>query len=374
VLSRPRLTAASAVVLGAGVTWNVSNVGAVADPLAQAYGTSLAVIGLFTTALFVTHLLAQLPAGRGADRVGARNVGLVAVAAVLAGNAICLLAPEPALAVAGRLVVGIGSGAGFVAGADYARFASSSPLLQGLYGGATMAGGGVAIAVVPQLEDELGWRAPYWSALAIALAVAVVLAASPRDLRARRARAAILADRHLLRLAVVQTATFGLSVVTANWIVSLLTRHGADRGTAATLGALILLGGIVTRPLGGLIIRREPRLAAATVTAGLAGTALGTLLLALPLPLAVLGLAAGIAGLAAGLPFAAVFSGAQRLRPDAPGAAIAFVNSWAVLTVLVLVPLVGLTFSLPGEGRLGFAAIAVCMGAATLVAPRSTTV
>jgi MFS transporter, NNP family, nitrate/nitrite transporter len=329
------------------------------------------VIGLFTTALFVSHLLAQLPAGRNSDRVGARTVGFVAVAAVLAGNVICLLAPLPAVAIVGRLVVGIGSGAGFVAGAEYARFASSSPLLQGLYGGATMAGGGLAIAVVPQLEDELGWRAPYWSALAIAFVVGLTLAVSPRDPRHGRPRAAILADRRLLRLAVVQTATFGLSVVAANWVVSLLTRHGADRTTAATLGALVLLGGIVTRPLGGLLIRRRPDLARVTVTAGLAATALGTLVLALPLPLAVLGLGAGIAGLAAGLPFAAVFSRAQRLRPDAPGAAVAFVNFWAVLTILFVVPPVGLTFSLPGEGRIGFAALAAGAAVALLVAPRA---
>jgi MFS family permease len=332
------------------------------------------VIGLLTTALFVTHLLAQLPSGRGADRLGARTIGFVAVAAVVVGNAICLLTPDAAVAILGRLVAGIGSGGGFVAGAAYVRFASTSPLLQGLYGGATMAGGGLAIAVVPQLESAMGWRAPYWSALVIALVVGVALAVSARDAPPRLPRVAILADRHLLRLAVVQTATFGLSVVTANWVVSLLTRHGAHRSTAATLGALILLGGIVTRPLGGLIIRWRPRRATATMTAGLAGTALGTLVLALPLPLPLLGLGAGVAGLAAGLPFAAVFSAAQRLRPDAPAAAVAFVNVWAVLAILVLVPLVGLTFSLPGEGRIGFAAIAIAMGAATLFAPRSVTV
>jgi MFS transporter, NNP family, nitrate/nitrite transporter len=371
VPARPFVTGIAALILGAGVTWNVSNVGAVADPLAETYGTSLAVIGLFTTALFVTHLLAQLPGGRGADRVGARNVGFVAVAAVLLGNAICLLTPEPGVAIAGRLVVGIGSGAGFVAGAEYARFASSTPLVQGVYGGATMAGGGLAIAVVPFLEDGLGWRAPYWSALVIACAVGLVLALSPRDPRLGRPRAAILADRHLLRLSVVQTATFGFSVVAANWVVSLLTRHGADRQTAAAVGALLLLGGIVTRPLGGLIVRREPQLTQATVTIGLAATALGTLVLALPLPLAVLGLAAGVAGLAAGLPFAAVFSRAQRLRPDAPGAAVAFVNLWAVLAILVLVPLVGLSFSLPGDGRIGFAALAAGSAAAVVVVRRS---
>jgi MFS-type transporter involved in bile tolerance (Atg22 family) len=64
-------------------------------------------------------------------------------------------------------------------------------------------------------------------------------------------------------------------------------------------------------------------------------------------------------GFAAGIPFAAAFAGAQLLQPDDPGAAVGFVNSCATFVILVGTPLVGLTFALPGQGRAGFAAIAV---------------
>ena len=101
--------------------------------------------------------------------------------------------------------------------------------------------------------------------------------------------------------------------------------------------------------------------------ASAAGLALGLALLALPLPLVLLGLGALLAGLAAGVPFAYVFTEAQRLRPDAPGAAIGFVNSWAISAVLVGTPWLGLTFSLPSEGRVGFAVAAV-LAVAVLVA------
>ena len=77
-----------------------------------------------------------------------------------------------------------------------------------------------------------------------------------------------------------------------------------------------------------------------------------------------------LAGLAAGIPFAYVFTEAQRLRPDAPGAAIGFVNSWAISAVLVGTPLLGLTFSLPSEGRVGFAVAAALAALAVLVAPK----
>ena len=77
-----------------------------------------------------------------------------------------------------------------------------------------------------------------------------------------------------------------------------------------------------------------------------------------------------IAGLAAGIPFASAFAGAARMRPDAPGAAVGLVNMIAAVTILVGTPLLGLSFSLPGDGRVGFAVVAV-LWAATALAVRS---
>ena len=91
----------------------------------------------------------------------------------------------------------------------------------------------------------------------------------------------------------------------------------------------------------------------------------------LPLPVALA--AAIVAGTAAGLPFAAVFTAAQRLRPDAPGSAVGLVNGVAILVILAGTPLLGLTFSLPGDGRIGFAVLAGLWAAALAVVPRSST-
>ena len=162
------------LTVGCFLTWNVSNVGAAADPLAAAYGTTLAVVGLLTAALFVTHLASQLPAGIWSDRVGPHRVALVACAAAAAGNAILLIDSSIGLALAGRLVVGIGSGAGFVAGLDLVRAGGGGSVLRGLYGGATMAGGGLALLVLPPLTEATGWRAPYATGLGLAVAAAAV--------------------------------------------------------------------------------------------------------------------------------------------------------------------------------------------------------
>lgn len=358
------------LAIGGCLTWNISNVGAVADPLAGAYGVSLAAIGLLTTALFVTHLLVQLPAGRAADRHGARAVALAAVAAALVGNGILLLDDSYPLAIAGRLVVGLGSGAAFVAGLDLVRAGGGGAPLQGLYGGATMAGGGLALMVVPSLTDATSWRAPYWSAVAFALVAALPTLAATGLPRVGHAGEWILRDRHLLPLGALQAATFGLAVVAGNWAVPLLERRGAESWAAGVAGGLILFAGMLTRPTGGMLTAIVSR--RRLVAFALVGVTAGALLLAVdgPYGLAVLG--ALVLGIAAGIPFAALFAAAQRQRPDAPGAAVALVNACGVLTVLVATPLAGLAFDLPGDGAAAFVAVAGAAAVALLALRRAT--
>lgn len=356
------------LAVGGCLTWSVANVGAVADPLAEAYGVSLPAIGLLTTALFVTALLAQLPAGRGADRHGARAVAFLAIGATLAGCALLLADDSFALALAGRALTGIGTGAGFVAGVDLVRAGGGGPLLQGLYGGATMVGGGLALMVVPPLTEATDWRAPYWTAavLAIAAAVPLLLASDLPGLGHRADR--VVRDARLVPLGVFQAATFGLAVVAGNWAVPLLERRGASAAGAGLAAGLILFAGIVTRPTGGWLAGREGR--RRVVASALVGVAAGAALLAVGGPLWLSGIGAAILGLGAGLPFAVVFAAAQRLRPDAPAAAISVVNATALLVILVGTPLAGLAFELPGDGSLGFAAVAV-LAVAALLALRS---
>lgn len=355
---------AAGLAVGFCLTWNVSNVGAVADPLAEAYGVSLAAVGLLTTALFVTHLLVQLPSGRAADRYGARTVALASIGAVLAGNAVLLVDDAYAPALLGRAIVGLGSGAGFVSGLDLVRAGGGGPVLNGIYGAATMTGGGLALVVVPPLTDADGWRAPYWTAAVLAL-LALVPTVAATHLPRIAHREAVVGDRRLLRLGIIQAASFGLAVIAGNWAVPLLERRDASSAAAGLAAGLILFGGVGTRPLGGTIA--GARHASSAVAFGLVAVAAGSALLALdlPYPLAVVG--ALVLGLGAGVPFAIVFAAAQHLRPDAPASAIGFVNAAAILTILVGTPLAGLAFELPGDGAAAFAAIAALALAALLV-------
>ena len=357
------------LAVGGCLTWNVSNVGAVADPLSDEYGVSLAAIGLLTTALFLTHLLIQLPAGRGADRFGARAVALAAVAATVLGCAILLADDAFGIALAGRAVVGLGSGAGFVAGLDLVRAGGGGPLLQGVYGGATMAGGGLALMVVPALTQATDWRAPYWSALLLALVAALPVLAVSGLSRAGHTGAGVVRDPRLLPLGVLQAASFGLAVVAGNWAVPLLEREGASAAAAGVAAGLVLFAGIVTRPAGGWLAAHGAGRRVAVL--GVAGVACGSAALALGGPLWLSAAAALVLGLGAGLPFAVVFAAAQRLRPDAPAAAMAAVNATAILAILVGTPLAGLAFDLPGDGRIAFATIAALSAGSLVVLRRA---
>jgi hypothetical protein len=80
--------------------------------------------------------------------------------------------------------------------------------------------------------------------------------------------------------------------------------------------------------------------------------------LAIAGPLALSAAGALLLGLAAGIPFAACFAAATRTRPDAPAVAAGMVNMSGNLVIVVCTPLLGLAFSLPGDGRIGFAATA----------------
>jgi MFS family permease len=358
--------------LGLASGWNISNIGAIAQQFAHRYGVGLATVGLFTTALFVTHFAMQIPGGKASDRFGARRTGLLGLAIIGVFNAVALITPSVALAISMRTLIGIGTGFGFLAGSAYIRAVGGSPAAQGVYGGVAVAGGGIALAVVPQVENAIGWRAPFVSAVAVAILGFVLLGLAPGDEPQQRDEraAGVLRDRSLYRLAVLYAASLGLSVVVGNWIVTLLNRDGGlGKGTAGIFGALALALGIFTRPLGGWIMRTHPARIRLAVGASLVAGGAGTALLAVARPPAVAALGAALVGLASGIAFAPVFTGAARLRPDAPAAAVGFVNGVAAFVIVAGTPLLGLSFSLPGGGRAGFAVVAALWAATALALP-----
>jgi MFS family permease len=377
-VSNGRAATAAGVAIGTAVGYNIANVGPAAEVVSRAYDVRLGTVGFLTTALFVTHLVMQLPGGRLVDRHGARRLAGIALAVISVGNVVALVGASFPVGIVARLIVGLGTGVGFVAGSDYVRATVGSTTAQGLYGGAGVGGGGLAIAVVPLTTSALDWRAPYATALAAACVVLISLPLTPRDRRRDQPAAAagsgladVVRDRRLYPLAVAHAASFGLSVIVGNWAVSLLEHDGYGRRLAGAVAALTLLGGLVTRPLGGGAVQRWGERAAPLLAVSMVAGAVGTVLLLLDVALPVRVAGAAALGLAAGLPFAAAFSGAQLMRTDAPGAAVGFINACATLVIALGTPLVGVTFSLAGHGRTGFAAVAALWALSAVAVARS---
>jgi fucose permease len=368
-----RRATAGGIAVGAATGWNLAALGPVATRESHAYGVGLATIGLFVTAQFVMHMAMQIPGGRAADRWGARRSTAVGLAFLVLGNAIALPAATPALGFLGRAIVGIGTGFSFIGGSDYIRARGGSATLQGVYGGSSVLAPGIAIALIPGFARWTGFRAPYLSTIIVVVLAAALLALAPdaaRTVGQHRDRLdwSFVRDSRLYRFATIHSFSFGFSVIVGNWVVTLLEHHGQSKGAAAAVGSLTLLLGFFTRIGGGVALRHAnaSRLVAASLVVGGAAA----IVLALPLALPGYFVAATVLGLAAGIPFARAFTGAAAARPDAPGAAVGFVNAWAALTVVAGTPLVGLTFSLPGDGRIGFVVLGALAALASLATPR----
>lgn len=374
---RRALIAANA--LGGAVSWNLANVGGAPDVVAAHYGIGAAALGVMTTVLFVGKLICLIPGGRAADQFGARRAGGVCLGLVMVGNLGVLLLPTYGPALAFRFVIGAAVGMAFVAGAAYIRGAGGTALAQGVYGGTCVGTGGLAIAAVALLEPALGWKAPFASAAVVAGCglLAVLLGgstAAPVGARTPPRLTHLMTDGRVWRLSAAQAASFGLSVVLGNWATALLVAHGDySRELAGLVGSLVLVGGFIGRPLGGVLSVSRPAWTRDLIRASLIVGALSALLLGRPQPVTVaIGAALGV-GISAGIPFGPLFAGVARIRDDAPGAAIAFMNSPAIATIAILTPLFGVTFSVPGRGRVGLVVVSALWASAALVLPSRET-
>lgn len=360
------------------ISWNLTNTGAIAPVLATHYDVGLVTVGLLTSIAFIAEFAIMIPGGRAIDRFGARRVAAVSLVLCVVGNALLLVLPGIYAALFLRWLLGFGVGAGFVAGSIWitADHRGRSALGQGLFGGISLSGAGLATAVVPLLKGPLGWHSSYWTGLAVAVGALAITVLSPDGGRQAAHETTplrvLVADPVIARLGAMHSASFAFSVILGNWIVTLLTRNlGLSYGSAGIVGGLTLVLGIVGRPLGGWAARRFPERTYALLVASLVLAAVSTAVLSVSHSAALDTLAAGALGLASGIPFGAAVNAVATIFPRAPGEAVGALNLYAVTTIVVGTPLVGAAFSLPGDGRIGFAAVAVLTALAVVTVPRS---
>lgn len=340
---------------------NYTNHAPLALALMHEFGFNQALAGFLTTGIFATHALMQIPGGHIVDRLGAKRVLFCALVWVMLGNL--------AIAVAGaywqlllcKIFTGLGTGVCFVGGARYVHAAATGPrlnLAQGLFGGSVQLGAGFVILAVPRLYLLAGWRTTFLVSAGMALTAAIIwLAAAPNVTSGAappgRFGEMLLAPQ-LWLLGLAQMATFGLSLVVGSWVVVMLTRVLKVPATQAGLiGSLVLLLGIVSRPLGGILRRHmgiRPLLITSLLMIALGCFAFVSGSISLGIALA----AVVLIGMGVGLPYAAMFSRAGALFPGRAGAAMGLVNMLGIFMILGGAPLVGHLADLSGTFRTSF--------------------
>ncbi|HEY7793324.1 MAG TPA: MFS transporter [Gaiellaceae bacterium] len=212
--------------------------------------------------------------GRLADIFGARRVFALGFAVLTGASLVAGFAQSDTVLIAGRAAQGLG--AALLPPAAMALvmslFAGTSefPKAMGIWGAAAPAGGTAGVFLGGVITEWISWR---WTFLINVPVGLVVLAATPRLLPSLAGR------RHRVDLAGAATITAAISaavyaIVTANdngW--GSTTTIGLLAGSAALLGAFVLIERTKEEPLVPLRIFRVPQLASANTVMALLGAA-----------------------------------------------------------------------------------------------------
>ena len=357
--TRVRALAAGCAV-GFAFSANYTNHAPMVPVLRAEFGFDNTSAGLLTTSIFLTHALMQLPGGRLADRLGPARVMVFALGWVALANFAIASAGAYWQLLFWKAFAGIGTGVCFTAGARYiVGFFEGADLhvAQGLYGGSVMLGSGFVIFAVPRLQSGFGWRGGFIGSSLVAVIVWIFwIAAAPRPTHRVPASGSfgeMIRSRELWLLGLIQMASFGLMIVVAAWITTLLkSSFQMPLKTAGLMGSAVLLLGIVSRPLGGWLVHRMhirtlirgALLLNAAACAALAWGQWTALTLAAILAL----------GFGCGLPYAGVFNRAAKLFPGRAGAAMGLVNMIGIVMILAGAPAVGYLADWTGQFRTSF--------------------
>ena len=350
-------------LLGFVLSANYTNHGPLVPTLIKELSVTMAMAGLFTTAVFFTHGLMQIPGGIFADKIGAKKVITFGVMIITIGNILTGLSDSYSAILAWKFFTGIGTGCAIVGGLRYVPtfFAGKEiQMAQGIYGGSILLGSGFVIYGVPQLLSAFGWHGVFFSTGTMA-AVLLLLwhlfaPATPASGVAKKIEwHYVLGQRNTWLLSLVQLGSFGTIISAGVWVNTLLIRNlHLEPKMAGMVGSLVLLLGILSRPIGGIILDRKwmtpkPLLIISSALLALGFLAIGY---ADTLPMAIAAIV--FTGIMAGLPFGGIFNFAVYSCPKNPGLAMGLVNTWGAWGVMILPPIIGYLVDRSGSFVSGF--------------------
>jgi len=306
------------------------------------YQADYASVGTAIGAYTLSYAFAQLVAGILADRLGSRRLIQAGLLVMALGSGVFALASSYALAVVGRLVMGVAGGLLYVPALSYmlaafgrAERGKAMGLAQGGIGAAIV----LSILLMPTLFLLVGLTGAYltYPILAVLLWVSLTMVIPEIPPEGQRAGGSVMAlarDRDFWLL-FVGFAFVGMLAQTSvvSWMPTYLRQEfGLGVAEAGAAGALVAAGLMVFSPIFGLLADRlgSPlRVMLAGSAIGLAGFLL--LLLTHDPWLAILAGLLVSAGMAATITMQIVFA-RERFAAVGAGTAVALINTGGQLS------------------------------------------
>lgn len=251
------------------------NIPPVADQFMGVFGVGYAGLSFFLSAVFWTHSLFQVPGGLVVDRLGVTRSLLICLTVIIAANLIPFLAPHNiTLAVAMRLVLGLVTGAGFLALLKVIKILTPPNYvarMQGIQGAAFCLGTLVPYWYLP-LAGQYGWVASYVSGVIFCIILGLCMFALPRGrlneprqtetfAQVMRSLKKISMSRNIWRIGVCHGFFFGTINTFGSWLPSILSdvRASSTPEDWAVATSVMLLVGTAGRVCGAEIIGRMTR-------------------------------------------------------------------------------------------------------------------
>lgn len=309
--------------------------------------------GLLSFAFFFAMAAVSLPAGVLSDRLGPKRIGSVGLAIACVSTVGMGYAHGFSTLLGLKVLGGVGAGMAFIAGVRYVPvvFAPSRAyLVQGFYGGCVQLGAGASLYLMPLLYARLHLQGAFLTSAALVLVALLFWMGIAPDRRAVLPPARLsLAMRSgtVWLLTMAHTGTFGLAILVGTWITTFLSRDlGLSLTVAGGLGSAVLVAGILSRPLGGILIDRRWISARTMIRMSLLAGTVGLGLLALPgRPVWAALVALLLLGIMLNLPYAAVMNTANAAVPASPGAAIGIVGGGSLILIATGAPIMGVLYA-----------------------------
>ena len=354
---------ATAFLIGLGAAWNAGNVGPFVTQIAAEYDITLGQVGLLSGSVFCIGVSGAGFAGSWiSERLSVIDGLRLCCVVCFAGNVLMAVSPWFAMALAARILTGLGLGLAFLFGGVFSRHEGGAKLV-GLFGAGITLGIAFALGIGGVMEDlDVDWR---WAFALSALVGVSALPLLPRHSEAQAPAHEPLREVLLeaakswrfWRLQGIAIPAFSIPIVIGAWFVHyLVVEGGVAPGAAGLIGFLVFAVSAVSRDLGGQLLARGAPSGLLSF-GGLAAGAAGVAVLALEPSLDGGIVSAVLMGFGLSLPYAVVYDQGVRVLPDSPVGGLGVTQATSGLFPIAVTPLLGAALA-ADDGEAAWLAIA----------------